>query len=648
MSGRALNAAMVAVLCVFSWSWAEDQVRALRDTDVKLGADVIGSVKAGTIVSKVKQQGDWVGIRYNEAGKTVSGWVPRAAVEDVTPAAATVAPTPAGPAGQASEGGVARLEKAQGAIASLRFRSVNDLVGKLQALVMQIQPAFAGVISPDALLSQLPPEVQETARKVLDFNRPFGGVVYPGAGGEAVEGKGPEPDLCFLIPVKDLAAAAAFVQQMSAPNVSVQLSGEYLLASNRPAVLERAAADFGAIRSIAMDDLKSDVQLAFYMDNLYQAVEPQLENQLREAIRKAEMAQGLEERKAAGSDKFGVELGKFLLKEFSQARVDLGIEAQGLRLLLSGDARPGSVTANFLKNVANNLPGDLTGTVPTDNAVFLQSLRMSGPEIAKFGRTVLTTVVAHAKATGEIPPEEEAWAAKVQDRLGALLDCCQGNLAVTLFPMKPGPVGVVMAFGTRGDSMRAAFNAFIAEIEEHEKNAGRPAKATLKTGAREYQQVAIDSIIPLDPEKADDLQAEVVHLPGVSLLALGKPVDAVTNAAIERVKARAADVDPKIQKAAKNFKTSPMLLATIYVMKIIAAAEQADNAGEPDEELANLAAADEPVLAAASVDGHRVVSEIYVPVQPMRLIQAYIMKKMMAGAAAQPGQGGEQPGQPQF
>lgn len=640
---RLLPAVSVAFYCLGMYCLAEDKVQVVKDTDVKLGADVIGRVKAGDVLTKVRQQGEWVGVRYTANGKTVSGWVAKNSLVDV---AAEVETAPAtGEKPMVKPEGPRQAGRIGGALLTLRLRSVNEVAGKLQNLMMQVQPALAGAISPDALLAQIPQPLQDLARRAVDLDRPLGLVAYAPEGAVAEGASTPEPDFCLFIPVKEEDAAKELSQQQGLGNVAIKISGRYLLLGNKPATLEHALGDSTVVPGIEAEGFKSDLRVVLFMDTLWKAMEPELEKQLKAAMEKAAAAQGLQERKEALSEKFGVETMKFLINELKEMTFEIEIQEQGIRMGLSVESKPGTATAKFLKGLGEQPAADISGLVPSQNALFLEGIRLSGPELANFGKTVFAEIVKQGEQSGEIQPQDKEWVERFQKRVESLLEACLGSCALSVYEAQPGQVGIVAAVGTQGESMRDALSGLIADIQEREKLEGKPIEAVLKTNAREYNGISIDAVVLEREKKPNDMEIELVHMPGVTLLVIAKSVQPVTDAAIDQAKAGGGTPEVLVT-AASRFDGQPIAVASLYLIKAMVMADKMEHEGESS--MVGLGDGDQPLVGAYLLQNNRLVGELFIPIEPMRLIQAIIAQKALQGPREAAPEGQEQPQGQQF
>ena len=612
---------LAVLLCCGLVVQAEDWVRVTRNTDIKVGAEAVGKAMKGDKFIKIREHGAWVGIRFEKDGKQTSGWVLKSAVADAAEGAATIEAVVEAVTEVVVDVDVVvdtskmtgALVKAKGAMLLGRVKGINHVMKQVQALMFNVQPMLAAVVSLDALLMNIPEAQRARVKEGFNLDSPMAFVVYQG---KKQEGGTSEPEVCFVVPVKSADVAAEFIQsQPGAPKYKT--TDKYLWLSDKEDVIARAVNDFGTVQGIPVEDMKGEVHLTVFLQSAMEQVVGEIEKQLKNAQANAEGAAESKARLEAMGQEFGLGLVKSMQKELSELSYEIAVSGTGVRLANVLSFKAGSETGKVVRKIATASAPDISGLVPSQDAVFLGSLQTSGPELTGLCGNFIDEMFRMAVDSGELKGAEKEAANQLKKTVISVLNSCHGNLAISVVPAGD-EAAFVAAIGTK-DDLSGKLESLIDQAEKQAKEqAGEVVLETVRK-EREHQGVAIKTFIEKTKDGKKESEVELASLSNVALVVAGKSVAEVTNAAIGQVQA-GGGTPAELVSAGKNFQGRRIGTFSMTIMKIIALV---------DKSASGLAQQDVPISSAILVRGDKLVSEVLIPVKPIQLLQGYIMQKLM-------------------
>ncbi|MDP7248047.1 MAG: hypothetical protein QGF00_00450 [Planctomycetota bacterium] len=505
----------------------------------------------------------------------------------------------------------------------IRLKSVNEVIKKVQGLVMQVQPMVAGMVSVDALLAKMGP-MKDPIKQTIDFDKPIGFVVFEKPGG-GPPGQ-PPVDVCGIIPVKDEQQAGQLIQQMGGGMLKADFNGGYALVSNVPGLAEKAKAALGMVQdpSDMQGDLEFTINAASYakaMGNFKPAPPsmPGMEDLPPEM--QAEM------KKSQENYKKGTEAAtaavKVLGDEFTVMTSGLRITPAALELYSSSNARAGSQTASLLSGIQAQAAPDLSGRLPHQNAMVLGSVRISGKMFGDWMSQLLDKGLAEKESTGEFDQQ-------VTDLLKQIARASAGNMAFTVVPGQGKTPSLAAAMGTQGSAAD-----LVGQIKALAKAEAEKKSENVKESTRDHNGASVTTF----QEEGESEVAEVTTTDDMVLFTVGEPVDALQTLTNQVIDAPAGETPQQLASVVEKIGGSPVGMFSASVLKI-AAAVMGGKGGELPPQLQAMAALDEPIVGGITVNGQTVGSKLIIPAKAMQLIQVVVMQSMMGGGG---GPGGPPP-----
>jgi hypothetical protein len=508
----------------------------------------------------------------------------------------------------------------------IRLKSVNEVIKKVQALVMQVQPMVAGMVSVDTLLSKAGP-LKDGIKQAIDFDKPIGFVVF----GKPVGGPPPPPgqppvDVCGIIPVKDQEQAAQLIQQMGGGMMKASFDSGYALVSNVPGLAEKAQAMLGMVQdsSDMQGDLEFTIHAASYAKAMKSFTPPPPAPQDMEGL-PPEMQEEI--KKSQENYKKGTEVATAAVKvmedEFTVMTSGLRITPAALELYSSGNARAGSQTASMLSGLQEQPAPDLSGRLPHQNAMVIGSVRISGQMLGDWMNQLLDKALAEQKA-----PDESA--RQGIEFMKQLAKISAGNMAFAVVPGQGKVPSLAAAMGTQGSAAN-----LISQIKTLALAEAQGKGENLQESARDHNGASVTTF----QEEGKKEVAEVATTDDMVLFTVGETVDAIQTLTNQVLDASAGETPQQLAGVAEKIGGSPVGMFSASVLKI-AAAVMGGKGGELPPQLQAMAALDDPIVGGITVNGLTVGGKLIIPAKAMQLIQVVVMQSMMGGG----GPGGPPPG----
>jgi hypothetical protein len=512
----------------------------------------------------------------------------------------------------------------------IRIKSLNHVLQKVQALSMKLNPMFAGMVSLDTLLKGLPADVQQPVREALDPDGPLAVVVYPPEPFEKEDAA--EPEFCILLPIKSLDVAQPLTDRPPTPNLAIRLTERFALISSRETGISRLIKSLGEKPDVPVDDLSCEVQILSFPSPGRSLIERALRKQMQttEALARAGDAQAKD--RLLGQ-KLGWDFTRFFFRECRQAAYELEVGDMGIRLRCRLDPVPDGELARMFRTFAVGRSPDLSPRVPGENACLVGSGHVAAHEFARVAKHLAAVIVEKAAAEGRIPEEAKPVVDQAVQKLHALLDAGQGNIAVSLVPSQK-ETAVVLGFGIKAEPGQRVIRGLLDDLHQAAQKRALADNAEIKRSSRESQGVPVDAFVS---SKNADTPLEIACLPDMVLLVAGFGAPAIMDTAIARAKSPGT-LPPLLEKAATHFPGARLATCSFSVLRLAELAARAQGNEAMAQNAGALAAQDEPVMGALMLRDGQIVVELMIPVKPMQLVQPLIMQAMM-----RPPEGGQPP-----
>lgn len=624
-----------ALVFILPLSLFAEEVWAIRETRVKVGAEILKRAQRGEQFTRIATNGVWSGVKVDVNGQLESGWVKTADLS-TTPIAPSVQRPPENsvepsesqkPAfepmwetetRQALDGpGLHPLIAGErGAMMLIRIRSIEGTLKRVRDLAAQVQPMFAAMVSLNTLLASLSPEAQQQIQNSLVTTKPLAMIVYPSDA--SLKG---DPESCVLIPVRNGHKIEALLAQLVTPKAVAKVDGDYLFIGKSAVLFDRLTQDFGVIAEIPVSDFSGDVQVSVFVPNIKHLIVFEIEKELADARALALASKDPEDLADLKMQQLVAGIFLTTLDELTQANFELSFEKTGLRFSQSLIATPQSKTAEVLSELAGQPGANIAGRMPQSEAIALGDLSISGPAFARLAEGFIQDAFKIAVDTNSISREDMPSARGVKDSAISVLKSWSGSLAVSVLPSEQGGAAVLGAGGT-GNLGRNLMD-FRDALEKVE-----PIKEEKRR--RSFKGVQVDSLVAVKGKDQGLVVCEMVHLPDLSILSFGTSIQWVTDSAIDS--SRSQGHAPKdLADIRASFREKPLGTMSLKLMKLAAAIEKEEGSETTVQLAQQLAAADVPISGALFIKKDRVAAQIFICVPTMRNLQAFILAKLQSG-----------------
>jgi hypothetical protein len=499
----------------------------------------------------------------------------------------------------------------------IRLKSVNEVIKKVQALVMQVQPMMAGMISVDTLLSKMGP-LKDGIKQAIDFDKPIGFVVFEKAGGGPPPPPGQPPvDVCGIIPVKDQQQAEQLIQQMGGGMMKANFDSGYALISNVPGLAEKAQAVLGMVQDSS--DMQGELEFTINAASYARAMKD-----FKPAPPAPQGLEGLppemqeEMKKSQENYKKGTEAATAAVmvmgEEFTVMTSGLRITPAALELYSTNNARAGSQTASLLAGLRTQPAPELSGRLPHQNAMVVGSVRISGKMLGDWMNQLLDKALAEQKA-----PDESA--RQGIEFMKQLAKISAGNMAFAVVPGQGKVPSLAAAMGTQGSAAE-----LIGQIKTLALAEANGKGDNLQESARDYNGASVTTF----QEEGKKEVAEVATTDDMVLFTVGETVDGIQTLTNQVLDTSAGETPQQLASVAEKIGGSPVGMFSASVLKI-AAAVMGGKGGELPPQLQAMATLDDPIVGGVTVNGQTIGGKLIIPAKAMQLIQVVVMQSMMGG-----------------
>ncbi|MBI2193270.1 MAG: hypothetical protein HYU36_14940 [Planctomycetes bacterium] len=632
---RCISGILVFVFLSAASLWAGEKVRVIVEkADVKLGKQVITTLEKGAELDVVTRKGDWVGVKVTVEGAVKTGWVLGADVETVAQAEAAPAAA-SGPAMQVmmdigagpASVGIPEL------VAFIRFRSVSDVTGKAQQMLMQINPMLGGMVSADFLGQK----VGNPGLKGVDRKRPVAIVIL-----------NPKKYLNPAVGVIPTSDFSAIPKGQGEGGIQWAQAGTYALVGRDANAVVALSAALGGLRGIPLEGMNGEVEARLDWARILELLKPEMEMGLRALRNQAASGQAMAGSNVDPQAAMAMLDAQFrILSDFMQQiqeqTISVGMSADGLRIRTSIGAKEGTVLAQCM----SSLPAPkhaLAGLLPAGDS--LMNLSMEIGSMAVWAESLLG-VYRQALEGAKLPAADVDQAVQAAKTVIQALD---GNGAMSL---SMGSEGMSMVY-CLGYSGRAeyleAYRQGMKFWTQSSSQMGMQVQTDFMPAARVQGEVEVDlytMIFQMGQQNqqqqiaaqflhtlygGDTLIEEITCLDKVIVITAGKEAAKSTDWMIEQVKKGGGQPPEDLKVVQGLFEGGGHLYGSLSLKKLVSVIEQVAaqfnpafaGGGETTVEIPG-----PPVALYGKGEGSRATLELYIPTKPIAVIQAYFMQKMM-------------------